>query len=787
MRCAFVYIFISTILSASAQNLVINEAMNNAFVSVEDSDGDFPNWVEIYNPLPVAVNLSDYFLSPAANDLMRYQLPDSTLFPGEYTLVLLSGKDRKSDFIHANFSWRDIQRRLYLSDRNGQSIDEIFMPNVPYDKSFGRETDGGASFITFNTPSPGSSNNGNTPFTPLNEGLFVWPPNGWYNTDSIRVEISASTSDIDLHYTLDGRTPTINSPKYEGAFWLLPNPVDTFYYASIRTNPLSTNSRWNWREPRRMPSKSNVLSVAAFRNGVQVSPTENRHWFIGREKPEHDEAVVSIVSDPDGLFGYENGIFVGGKVYHEGPGTSWDWGVGNYHERGRTWERLAHISMFNNTGSEAFSQSLGIRIHGGGSRALPMKSLRLYPRGIYGENRIRYSIFPERNQDEYNRVLLRNGGQEFMRTHFVDAMASELSGKLGLEHQAVRTVTHYINGEYWGVINFRERIDESFISYTKDIPEEEVFLTMFSSSNWSKYDGRWSRFTNDLDITEDPNEIEALVRQHLDIENFIDYFLFRVYIGVYDWPGNNRALWRTKSDTSLYRNVVFDSDGAFDDYAYNHLEHATTTEGSSWPNPPWSTLVFRKMMTVENIQLSILERLEELIMSEFHPDTLDALHSKYIRRYDPLMPHHIDRWQFPSRHIDDWYESLSNISTFVNQRPCYIRTFFREAFDLDDTYLDQYECDENGFVRPKTAAFNAFIYPNPNNGQFNIDVNMTEAEQFTITLINMVGQTLFERTFFRGEKQFTHRINVLEHQPPGNYILRISNGVNSSHHRIIKQ
>ncbi|MCH8546904.1 MAG: hypothetical protein LAT54_09225, partial [Cryomorphaceae bacterium] len=65
MRFALFFLALMASQILLAQNIVINEATNNAFVSVEDSDGDFPNWVEIYNPLPVAVNLNQYYLSNA--------------------------------------------------------------------------------------------------------------------------------------------------------------------------------------------------------------------------------------------------------------------------------------------------------------------------------------------------------------------------------------------------------------------------------------------------------------------------------------------------------------------------------------------------------------------------------------------------------------------------------------------------------------------------------------------------------------------------------------------------
>lgn len=786
MRYAFFFLVILAGSVSLAQNIVINEACNNAFVSVEDSDGDFPNWVEIYNPLPVAVNLNQYYLSNAANDLWKYQCPDSILFPGEFALVLLSGKNSVDDAIHANFVWTNNQQRLYLSDINGQIVDDIQVPELPYDRSYGRETDGNPPFIVFASPSPGSSNNGRPAFVPQSENVSIWPPNGWYNTDSLRVEISSTNSGLTIRYTLDGSTPTVDAPVYDGAFWLKPNPTDTMYYALIPTTPASANSNWRWKEPKRMPAKNNVISVALFADSVRVSSVQHRHWFFGDNVPEQSEGVVSIISDPDGLFGFENGIFVPGITYANNPNEQW--ANGNYFNRGRLWERRSNLAFFEPDGNLGFSQDLGIRIHGFGSRGFALKSLRLYPRDIYGESRINYPIFPERDFDRYNRLLMRNGGQEFFRAVFIDGMVSEVGGKLNLEHQKIRPVTHYINGEYWGVLSFRDRLDEHFISYVTDTPEEDVFINKLTNGEWSEDDPRWTDFENRIQNVSNPNSQEALdiFRSTLDLDSYIDYFLLRVYVGVYDWPINNRMLWRTKSDTSLYRSVVIDNDGAFDNFEYNSLEHALNDEGFDWPNAAWSTMVFRQMMANNYIREKTIKRMENLITSTFHPDSLDAIISKYIERYEPLMGDHIDRWQYPFSDINRWKSELGRVAEFISKRPCYIRDFFRERFSLDGNYFNNFSCDGNGFIRKNNSYINFKVFPNPTSGTFEVDIEMERGQIYTITLVNMVGQTIYEETFYPGNRIFKHSIGSFNEQPSGSYVLRITSGHAVVHQRIVK-
>jgi hypothetical protein len=73
-----------------------------------------------------------------------------------------------------------------------------------------------------------------------------------------------------------------------------------------------------------------------------------------------------------------------------------------------------------------FQQDIGIRIHGGWTRRDPIKSLRLYARSDYGESRFNYRIFPDLPFDNYNRLLLRNSGNDWAVTMFRDAAAQSL-------------------------------------------------------------------------------------------------------------------------------------------------------------------------------------------------------------------------------------------------------------------------------------------------------------------------------------------------------------------------
>jgi len=85
--------------------LLINEIMSNNQQSLADEDGDFSDWIELYNPSDRPIQLDDLSLSDDATDLGKWKLPNVAIQPKGYLLVFASGKNRSLETspFHANF------------------------------------------------------------------------------------------------------------------------------------------------------------------------------------------------------------------------------------------------------------------------------------------------------------------------------------------------------------------------------------------------------------------------------------------------------------------------------------------------------------------------------------------------------------------------------------------------------------------------------------------------------------------------------------------------------------
>jgi hypothetical protein len=93
---AIILIFFSSAL-ATSQHIVINEIMTSNATTISDEDGDFPDWIELYNSGEEPVDLTGWGLSDDTINPFRWVFPQVIIQPQEFLLVWASGKDRRPD------------------------------------------------------------------------------------------------------------------------------------------------------------------------------------------------------------------------------------------------------------------------------------------------------------------------------------------------------------------------------------------------------------------------------------------------------------------------------------------------------------------------------------------------------------------------------------------------------------------------------------------------------------------------------------------------------------------
>ncbi|MEX2380812.1 MAG: lamin tail domain-containing protein, partial [Opitutales bacterium] len=457
----------------------INEVMASNGITIADEDGDYEDWIELYNAGDASVNLGGWGLSDNYTNPFKWTFPENTILEkGDFLLVWASGKNRTSvdpaidgdgatgsGEFHTNFAIAASGEEVLLTNPEGVRVDELGPREIPRNMSVGRVPDGTGEWFYFNESTPASPND-STAYTEVLKAPGLSHTAGFYH-EAVSLEATHERTDVALRYTLDGSEPTADSPEFPPQLVLASGEGDPNVFSAIKTTAGSDF----WREPEFPVFKGNVVRVRAFRNGAMPSRTVSGTYFIGDSvSARYSLPVISVVTDGDNFFGDAKGIYVAGDGYDG------DWQNSNYSQRGREWERPVHLEIFEKDGALALAQDAGARIHGGWSRRWAFKSLRFYARSDYGENTFDYQLFPDQPDDSYKRFIIRNSGNDHEFTLFRDAFMQRFVGHMNFDTQAYRPSIIFINGEYWGIKNMRERYDRFYLERTHGVDPNNIDL-----------------------------------------------------------------------------------------------------------------------------------------------------------------------------------------------------------------------------------------------------------------------------------------------------------------------
>ncbi len=131
-------------------DVVINEFMASNETTIADQDGEFEDWIELYNNGSERINLEGYFLSDDATDLMRWTFPAGTVIEPNGYLIIWADDNEDQEGLHANFKLSASEEAVFLVDATGAIIDLVNYTNQTTDVSYGRFPNGTGDFQSMN-------------------------------------------------------------------------------------------------------------------------------------------------------------------------------------------------------------------------------------------------------------------------------------------------------------------------------------------------------------------------------------------------------------------------------------------------------------------------------------------------------------------------------------------------------------------------------------------------------------------------------------------------------------
>ncbi len=626
--------------------LYINEIFaTNASADLNGTYFNYLNWIEIYNSDAVNNVTGTFYLSDDPQNLMKWQFPTSVKFYANNYYIVYTESDNTN--IYTNFKLNPDGGTVILSNSSGVIIDELYYGKQYLNVSYGRYPDGTSSLYYLLTPTRNSTNTSNVASLASNDVVFS--TKGGYYSSSINLELTGDYKNGGIYYSTDGTEPNINSIKYSGSINL---------------------------------STTTVIRARIIESGKVPGNIITQTYFINIRKP--GLPVISLVTAPKNLWDNQIGIYVAGTngitKYCSGGPVNWN----------QDWERSANIEVYDEAKDQVINQIAGIKISGACSRTFAQKSLSVLAKQKYGTGKLKYKFFKSKSIYSFDEIYLRNSGNDWNYTMFRDNMIQTLTdGQMHLDHQANQPAVIYINGVYWGILNIYEKSNEKLVEENYGIDESNLdYCELNAVPDVGSADG----FVSMINYASTHNLADSasykIISDQMDIDEYIDYMITEIYVNNTDWPGNNLKYWRTINPQSKWRWVLFDTDFGFGlyntGYDANTLTFAldsTYTDPSYWPNPAWSTLLFRSLIKNDEFKKKFIGRFYAHINSTFNPNRVNKIIDSMKNNIASEMPYHIQKW---GSDINTWNSNVDNMKNFAIQRPAYMRQFLKDYFGLND-------------------------------------------------------------------------------------------------------
>lgn len=627
--------------------VVINEYSCSNVNGPTDAFGEREDWIELYNTSATAVDLTGYYLSDNDNNLTKWMIPSGTIPANGYKMVYCSGRNTVSGTqLHPAFRLTQTNNDwIILTLPNGNVMDSIQIVHMTKnDHSVGRETNGAATWKLFTTPTPNAANSGAINFyTPT--PVFSIAPGFFGGAQSVAITCPDATATI--RYTTDGSVPTTASTLYSG-------PVNI--------------------------AATTVLRAKAF-SVEQPSFTQSGTYFIN---VSHTVPIVSIAGAG------------GGSVASLLNGNSSLTPQGFF----ELWEA---DQSFVDKGEGEFNK------HGNDSWSYDQRGFDFIMRDQFGYNNdVEHQIFPETDRTHFQRLILKPGASdnypfETGGAHIRDAFIHTLSAKadLKLDERTWRPCVVYLNGQYWGVYEIREKADDA--DYTEYYYDQDKFNLHYLKTwggTWEEYGApnaqpAWDNLlnfinTNNMGVATNFNYVDSLYNW----ESLVDYFVLNSYVVNQDWLNWNTSWWRglnPNGDKKKWRYSLWDMDATFGHYInYTGIPDDTpdadpcNAENLPDPGGQGHTAILSKLIA-ENpmVEQYYIARYADLLNTHLSCDYLNFLLDSMIAQVQPEMAAHCARW---GGSMAGWQANVQALYDFIDARCTALQQGMIDCYSLTGPY-----------------------------------------------------------------------------------------------------
>ena len=565
---------------------------------VDDGAAVYLNGQEIIRDnLPGGTLTSSTFASGSTSserDYTTFDVPPSALVAGDNVIAIEVHQHRPGS--------SDLSIDLSLAASSYTSVntlDTINYGTSVTDISYGRDETTPAVWQHYAEPTPGAPN-----LTAVvanirlqSDDATILPAAGFY-TDPQTVNLSTSAGEI--RYTLDGSSPTSASLLYTG-------PI-----------PISTTT---------------IVRARVFESGKVPGPIATQTYFYG--EAFNGLPIISVVADPETLFGDEIGIY---DNDHEPVRDGM-----NEVYKGK--DAPGHLEFFPLDSSAGFAVNSGIRIGGENNWAShDQKTLNFSLRGKYGDDNIKYDLFPGSGIPNHSALTLREGGDDWEDAMLRDGMWDAIAtGFLDVETSYFRPSVVFLNGDYWGVYNIRSRWNEEWLFEKYGVNNgdyDHVGYGRYESTSTTL--GAQEGDVDDwLDLlafidNNDVNDPAAweFVKSRVELDSFIDFIVAESFSNNTSWR-HNREFWKARQPGSKWRWFIPDMDRTF---------KASAVDANVFDDMLRREDLLDRLKDQPEFKARLAQRFAAHISATFAPSRIEGIVDSLGALITPELARHKARW-----------------------------------------------------------------------------------------------------------------------------------------------
>ncbi len=511
--------------------------------------------------------------------------------------------------------------------------------------------------------------------------------------DTFYLELSAPEG-YTVYYTTDGSNPETSSTRkrYAGRIYM----SDT---SAMQPGPMA--EAWYNHGNRLIGGK--VVKAYAVK-GTEKTPVYTNTYFVTDDLAAYGVTIMSISIPKEEMLGsgfYANYLPNGAGITDTRPR-----GVGI-------------LEVFDASGNRVGNSRVEMAVSGNGSSDVPMKSLRIYFKGVNNQDAglqsdLNYDLFAGRATNDrgeaitsFSRLLLRNSGNDVGHSYIRDAYMQRVSAGLNIDTMAAASTLVFVNGEFWGVYNARERYSPEYVESHYGIQKENVAII---ESDYSKvHTDQNADFVLSSGIEGDEDNFNALIHYmrargnsltdadyayictQMDVDSFIDMWVARLYFHARDWPENNIKVWRNRNPDDP---SGFDTKWHFTlldmDMGLSFYDFTTERDDFFWAFDSNSVtgMMMRCLISNPTFKEQFLMRYYEVVKEYYTATYLSAELEAYIAERDRLMPLQVGRWGVTGTSIATWNSDCADMRSFVANRNPYALQHFYNYFGVNEDQME---------------------------------------------------------------------------------------------------